>query len=214
MNTKFKIILFICVVITSFTLVLAKEKEKNEETMLKALTKISMESAEKKALAQAPGKVIESSLELENGFLVYSYDIKTDKGNIMEVQINAKNGKTVLLKEETEKEEAIEASNDKEHSDEADEDGERSENNEKNEKSLNGSIHTEKHFKLKKEAKISEKAAINSALKIVEGKVKEAELENEDGFLVYKISIIFNNEEWEVMVDAGNGKVLELDMED
>ena len=44
--------------------------------------------------------------------------------------------------------------------------------------------------------------------------VKEVELENENGFLVYNVSILFNRQEWEVLVDAGSGLVLTVDTDD
>lgn len=63
-------------------------------------------------------------------------------------------------------------------------------------------------------AKISMGSAINAALKEVPGKAVRAELENEDGFLVYGVEIAKNDHQFaDVQVDAGNGKVLKIDQD-
>lgn len=61
-------------------------------------------------------------------------------------------------------------------------------------------------------AKISFDSAIKSALAAVPGKVLKAELENEDGFLVYGIEVVKSDRQIvDVAVDAGNGKVLKIE---
>ncbi len=63
-------------------------------------------------------------------------------------------------------------------------------------------------------AKISFDQAIQKALAAVKGKVLEAELEEEDGFLVYEVEIVGQNRSvTEVMVDAGNGEILAMEQE-
>jgi uncharacterized membrane protein YkoI len=63
-------------------------------------------------------------------------------------------------------------------------------------------------------AKISMGSAINAALQEVPGKAVRAELENEDGFLVYGVEIAKNDHQFvDVKVDAGNGKVLKIDQD-
>jgi uncharacterized membrane protein YkoI len=63
-------------------------------------------------------------------------------------------------------------------------------------------------------AKISMDSAISAALKEVPGRVLTADLENEDGYLVYGIEIIkTDNQVVDVKVDAGNGKVLKIDQD-
>jgi uncharacterized membrane protein YkoI len=60
-------------------------------------------------------------------------------------------------------------------------------------------------------AKVSMDSAINAALKEVQGKVLRAELENENGYLVYGIEIAKTNHQIvDVKVDAGNGKILKV----
>jgi uncharacterized membrane protein YkoI len=61
-------------------------------------------------------------------------------------------------------------------------------------------------------AKVSMASAINAALKEVQGKVLRAELENENGYLVYGIEIAKTDHQIvEVKVDAGDGKILKVE---
>ena len=63
-------------------------------------------------------------------------------------------------------------------------------------------------------AQITLDQAMQSAIGAVNGKVLKAGLENEDGFLVYEVEIAAqDNTITEVMVDAGNGKVLASKMD-
>lgn len=61
-------------------------------------------------------------------------------------------------------------------------------------------------------AKISLQQAIDAALSRQSGKLVKAELQNEDGFLVYNVEVVTpDNKRYEVKVDAGNGSVLRVD---
>ncbi len=61
-------------------------------------------------------------------------------------------------------------------------------------------------------AKIPMNSAINAALKQVPGKVLRAELENENGYLVYGVEIVKSDQQIvDVKVDAGNGMILRTD---
>ncbi|GAB5047397.1 PepSY domain-containing protein [Thermodesulfovibrio sp. TK110] len=63
-------------------------------------------------------------------------------------------------------------------------------------------------------AKISMDNAVNEALKVVPGKVIKAELENENGYLVYGVEIVKADKQIaDVKVDAGNGKILKIDLD-
>lgn len=60
-------------------------------------------------------------------------------------------------------------------------------------------------------ARVSMDSAINAALKEVQGKVLRAELENENGYLVYGIEIAKTGHQIvDVKVDAGDGKILKV----
>jgi uncharacterized membrane protein YkoI len=74
-----------------------------------------------------------------------------------------------------------------------------------------GSISTDnlKKKQFAQAAKISLKEAIDVALEKQKGKAISAELENEDGFLVYDISVATaDGKEIDVYVDAGNKAIL------
>lgn len=63
-------------------------------------------------------------------------------------------------------------------------------------------------------AKISLQDAISAATKKVPGKAIEAELESEDGFLVYEVKVMSADKNiTEVYVDAGNSAILGTDKE-
>jgi uncharacterized membrane protein YkoI len=70
--------------------------------------KITMEQAREIALKRAPGTIESGELEREHGKLVYSFDIRNDKGTITEVQVNAKSGSIVSVEEENAQQEAEE----------------------------------------------------------------------------------------------------------
>ena len=78
----------------------------------------------------------------------------------------------------------------------------------------NGSIEVRGHTEtaLAQMEKVSLDSAVKTALKAVPGKVLKAELENENGYLVYGIEIArADNQMVDVKIDAGNGKVLKLE---
>lgn len=58
-------------------------------------------------------------------------------------------------------------------------------------------------------AALSLQDAIYRATSLVPGRVVEAALENEDGYLVYSVEVVRPNQSAvEILIDAGNGKVL------
>lgn len=79
----------------------AQEKEEKQNAKLAKKAKITLEIARETALIAAPGKVESEELEKEKGKLVYSFDIRNQKGTISEVWVDAKTGAVVSLTEET-----------------------------------------------------------------------------------------------------------------
>lgn len=62
-------------------------------------------------------------------------------------------------------------------------------------------------------AKISLQDAINIVSKIHPGKIIEVALEKEAGFLVYEVELISSdNKKKEIILDAGNGEVLKVEV--
>ncbi len=87
----------------------AVAKDASADAKLQAEAKISMEQARATALKKVPGGTIESGeLEREHGKLIYSFDIKTSKPGITEVQVNAITGKIASIKHESPAHEAAE----------------------------------------------------------------------------------------------------------
>ena len=62
---------------------------------LPTLAKITFEQALKTALAAVPGSIIKAELEVEDGNLMYSFEIVTPKKVIVEVEIDAGDGKVL-----------------------------------------------------------------------------------------------------------------------
>jgi hypothetical protein len=75
--------------------------------------KISMAKARRIALKRAAGKIQSAELEREKGRLVYSFDIRTAKGAIREVWVDADTGRILSVKTETKREERLERENEK-----------------------------------------------------------------------------------------------------
>lgn len=63
-----------------------------KKTDLPAIAKISFEQALQSALAAAPGGVIKAELEIEDGSLLYSFEIVGNDKSITEVEVDAGNG--------------------------------------------------------------------------------------------------------------------------
>lgn len=83
------------------TNVSAQEKGKKVNPKLAKQAKITMAQARETAQnAVANGKIEEAELEKEHGKLVYSFDIRNEKGTITEVQVDAKTGAIVSTEEE------------------------------------------------------------------------------------------------------------------
>ncbi|MGB9843613.1 MAG: PepSY domain-containing protein [Caldisericia bacterium] len=84
-----------------------EQDEASEQTMLENLAKISQTDAEKIALKKVYGTVVKTSLDNENGYVVYSVEIKDTQGKVFEVKVDAGNGKVLIVEnsDENEKEE-------------------------------------------------------------------------------------------------------------
>jgi len=81
---------------------------------LQKMAKISKAAAEKNALAKVSGSVSKSELEVEDGCLVYSFDIKVaGKSGAEEVMVDAGNGKVLSQKHESAMKESAEKAMDK-----------------------------------------------------------------------------------------------------
>lgn len=86
----------------------SEERKGDEQARLQSQAKITIEQAKEVALRRTAGKVESSELEREHGKLVYSFDIRNDKGTITEVQVDAVTGKIARVEHENAKQEANE----------------------------------------------------------------------------------------------------------
>jgi hypothetical protein len=72
------------------------------QQQLESGAKVSRSDAQRIALLQAPGGNVEKSeIERENGKLVWSFDIRTARGGVKEVQIDALTGDIASVAIET-----------------------------------------------------------------------------------------------------------------
>ena len=183
---------------------------KNQKEALHKLAKISLTEAIETALSKHPGTAVEAELEDEDGYLVYEVEIRNSKGMLSEVTVDAGNGKVLAIEDEDEEDD-----HDGEKHDDDDDDGEKHDDD-GDDDAFRASIQVDKHQKnLHLLTKISMRDAQEAALAAHPGAIIEAELEREHGYLVYSIEIADSaNKIFEVIVDAGTGKVVEVEEED
>lgn len=67
---------------------------------LPALAKITFAQALEAALARVPGSVIKAELEIEDGNLLYSFEIVNAQKKIVEVEVDAGDGKVLNVDED------------------------------------------------------------------------------------------------------------------
>ena len=79
-----------------------KQEEKGSKNRAKLVrqAKITMDQARAFALARVSGKIENEELEKEDGRLIYSFDIRNEKGTITGVEIDAKTGEVINVEEE------------------------------------------------------------------------------------------------------------------
>jgi uncharacterized membrane protein YkoI len=71
-----------------------------DEAQLAEMAKISLDSAMKEALKQVQGKVLRVELENENGYLVYGVEIAKPDRQIVDVKVDAGNGKILKINQD------------------------------------------------------------------------------------------------------------------
>ncbi|MEN3003978.1 PepSY domain-containing protein [Dehalobacterium formicoaceticum] len=164
----------------------AIETETQDENVVLPTGGIDQASAEQKALASIPGGVVVTSeLEEENGVIVYGVEIKTGNA-VHDVKVDAITG--AILK------------SDQDGDNESNEQGE-----ENDEQELNAA---------NTKTSITEEQAKQVALASVkDGVLKELELEDEDGVVVYGVEIQSGSNIYDVKVDANSGSILKMDQD-
>lgn len=161
--------------------------EKTEQKPVEKKTKLTKQESIDIALKEVQGSASDVELEDEDGVIIYSVEVTDNQGQKHEVAVDANTSEILEI--------------------EADGEEFEKEDGEENDK--------EEQKQLEKEATVTKEESIAIALKDVPGKVKDAELEDEDGVVVYTVDIIdANGEEKEIMVDAKSGKVLKVEVEE
>lgn len=128
---KNTLIATLAAVALAFTVATASAAEQNTVVAKAKLTQAQAAKIAQKKVAN--GTVNEGELEMENGILVWSFDIsQPDSKNIVEIQVNAVTGNIVDVSIETPAAQAKEAAEDKKA--EAPEKGEKGEKGEAKEK--------------------------------------------------------------------------------
>lgn len=169
----------------------------DQEQAAYTLARTSLADAMKTALAAYPGKAASADINVENGYLVYGVEVVDNAGAVLDVKIDAGNGK--ILAHDVGKDE----SNDSADNQAGDQDS----------SSAKGSTPAPSEESglaaLSGLAKVSLSGAIGSAQTAFPGTVLEAKLENENGFVVYGVEVISSSgARTDVKVDAGSGAVL------
>lgn len=114
--TIFIVSLFLCSSIFAVQLEGRQKPLSKEEQALAKKAKLSFAEAKKIALTKAPGQIFNWELEMEEGKIIYSFEIELpdDKKYSREVDIDAMNGKIIEVDKEdlkTQKENAKNPSN-------------------------------------------------------------------------------------------------------
>ncbi|WP_096186844.1 PepSY domain-containing protein [Evansella halocellulosilytica] len=61
------------------------------------------------------------------------------------------------------------------------------------------------------DGKISSEEAVEIAKGVLDGKLDEVELDTEDGMLVYEVEIKYNGDDYDFIIDAHSGEIIEID---
>jgi uncharacterized membrane protein YkoI len=170
---------------------------KEEAPGMLAQARVKADSAQRTALRRVPGGKIEGAeLEREHGTLIYSFDIKVaGKDGIEEVHVDANTGAVVKMEHESAEDEASETSNEGEH----------------------GAVTVSEEVRgLLAQATVRSDSAMKIArARVPGGRIVKAEIENEDGKLVYSFILKVAGKAGveEVNVDAKTGVVVAVEHE-
>jgi uncharacterized membrane protein YkoI len=72
-----------------------------DEAQVAEMAKITLDSAMNEALKQVQGKVLRVELENQNGYLVYGVEIAKPDHQIVDVKVDAGNGKVLKIDEDS-----------------------------------------------------------------------------------------------------------------
>lgn len=156
---------------------------------------LTLEDARQLVEIQYPGTITEIELDKEQGETVYEVEVVTDDKEY-EVKLDANTGEIIKLEEKHKKQSVT---NDQQHQTEYDVKKEHNKNVPEQNKKSN---------------MIEMTTAIEIAIQEFPGTVTEAELDREDGRLIYEIGIKSKGEEAEIEIDAYTGEVIVIEIDD
>ena len=186
----------LCTLVATATANAQQVPVKEETPGLLARARLRPDSAGRIALVRVHGKIASVELEREQGTLIYSFDIKVPgKEGIQEVHVDANTGAVLKMEHESAEDEASEAS----------EEGEP------------GAVTvSEEERGLLAQATVRSDSAMKIArARVPNGRITKAEIENEDGKLVYSFILKVPGKAGveEVNVDAKTGAVISVEHE-
>jgi uncharacterized membrane protein YkoI len=168
--------------------------------------RVPAEQARTAALAKVPGGEVRSGeLEEEGGALIYSFDIAAPgQSGVQEVQVDAVSGQVLTEEHETPKEEADEARAE-------DQEGDADAATEP----TPGALVEESPGLLERATVVDEDARATAQAKVPGGAIVKAELEEENGKLIYSYDFRVEGQPGvqEVHVDANTGEVVSVEHE-
>lgn len=162
-----------------------EEKEKLETEDQTPIVKISIDQGKAIAKKVFNGTVKEIEIEKEDDLLVYEVKMMS-KNKKADIKIDANNGTVLQVKEK----DLV-----------------------KNEQEEQQKEKPTKHKDQSSSGKIGIEKAKQIAQKQFNGKVEEAELDNDDGRLIYEVEMVSNEKEAEIAIDAYTGEVLVVSVE-
>lgn len=209
----------------------SKESKSHDPRILAGAAKVTMLEAVVTATKEAPGVVTAAELEREEGQLIYSFDIlpSAQSQKITEIHIDALTGK-VLSKEEEKLSRSEEEEQEEKASEEAKEAKEtkvaattkeskeagKAKEAEEEKEEAAGEEEEQNLGELVSAVKISMAQAIKTALADSPGFVLSAELEKENGKIIYSFDILPSpkaQEISEIQVDVTTGKIVAREKE-
>ncbi|RFU69844.1 hypothetical protein D0469_08510 [Peribacillus saganii] len=158
----------------------------------KSMLKISETEASEIVSKELDGDVTEMEKDWDYNQVQYEMTVKTDTG-YNEVELDGTTGKIIAVEKDDDDDELADGGSIQGDIDSTDDDSTRRET--------------------AKKPKVSVEAAVETALKKVNGTVTDRELETENGILLYDIEISQEQKEFDVKVDAGTGKVIKVEEE-
>jgi|SRR5690625_4405525 len=228
------------IIVGAFVLVIASGVGIYQTNASNQSPKLSIDDVKNQVIAQYPGEITEIELDREHNREIYEIELVYE-GMEYEFKIDANNGEVIKLKEKPLRVDNERKDDEKKggqeklvviEKDPIDDQGKQTDTNKINNRDQNNQSKksTETNDKQEQQQKgqddkstsknnhektvISMEKAIQIALSEFPGKVHEAELDRDDGRLIYEIEIKGNGEEADFDIDAYTGEIISIEIEE